>query len=173
MPTARQHMCEASEAHPDYTSAGGLGVSNQQMLEKVYENTSTEGAPTRTTQTDLMKGVLGGEQLDNTSFAPSVNMDYGHADLPEIKWPEDGPTLTSFGDSSGEAGGPSTPFTPNLMSPGAHESAGTTNFDPPTPGAALPLPGHFGKRVPESDPSTSSPVIGGQDFTNLNKGEST
>ena len=180
-------MCQADTCHPEWGSTaavGGLGCSNQTDLESAYK--TSEKLPLDETLRNDYKALLNGTQTAN-DFGGTVNMDYGHADLPQIKWPTTNPGTSgeavaasspTYAGELGQAGGPSSPFTPNFKSPGASSTPGTTNLYPSDPSPGHLLPGYLATRPPGSgdgtamDPSTSSPHIGEQNFKDLIKGSS-
>ena len=177
-------MREASTAHPTYSTPGsGLGRSNQTDLATAYAIPAT--VPSDETLRSDYQALLDSSVTENADLG-TVSLDYGHLSNPTIAWPADGASTAgasvgssdpSFAVSIEESGGPSSPFTPNLKSPGAG-SPGTTNHSPSTPTADHPLPGHLSTRPPFAgegsglDPKTSSGQISGQKFKDLTKGSS-
>ena len=177
-------MREASTAHPDYATPGsGLGRSNQADLATAYPIPA--GVPSDETLRSDYQDLLDSDVTENADLG-TVSLDYDHSKNPSIAWPDTAVATAgasvassdgSFAGSIEETGGPSSPFTPSLKSPGAG-SPGTTNHSPSTPTADHPLPGYLSTRPPFAgegsglDPKTSSDKISGQKFKNLTKGSS-
>ena len=177
-------MREASTAHPTYSTPGsGLGRSNQSDLATAYPIPA--GVPSDETLRSNYQTLLDSDALVD-GYGVTVSLEYDHSSNPSISWPDTAVATAgasvassdgSFAASIEEAGGPSSPFTPNLKAPGAG-SPGTTNHAPSTPTALHPLPGHLSTRPPFAgegsglDPKTSSGQISGQKFKNLSKGSS-